>query len=434
MFTDQAEVDVKKRPFALISPHAGYIFSGPTAGYSYKFLKKYKYKTVIVIGPSHHVQLAGASIMDVTHYRTPLGTVPVSKKVKTLLKQKGFTSMPSAHGREHSVEVQIPFIQHLNKNAEIIPIVVGQGHEKEIANALIKIIDNQTLVVASSDLSHFHEYDEANRRDKKCIKVIESLDTESMRRQEACGRFPIIILMHIARQKAWHPVLLDFRNSGDTAGDRSRVVGYASFAFFPGKKKEIKTMPQKIDDVDKEDRKFLLGLARRTVVQYLENGTKPKPDVEKMSNTLKEDRGAFVTLHKKGALRGCIGFITPRGPLYKAVIENAVNAAVNDPRFPKVTADEVKNLHIEISVLTQPKKLEFDTPEDLMNKLRPLVDGVILTFPGYRQSTFLPQVWEQLKDREAFLSHLSAKAGMSSSAWREPGMEVQTYQAQVFAE
>ncbi|MBU0670589.1 AmmeMemoRadiSam system protein A [Patescibacteria group bacterium] len=357
--------------------------------------------------------------------------MPVSPKSKILLKKKGFLAVPQAHLKEHSIEVQIPFLQCVLKNFELIPILAGQGFEKEIAGAIADIMDKRTLVIVSSDLSHYHPYNHAVKKDMGCVNVIKKMDIKSMFNEEACGARPIIILMYLAEQFGWKPALLDIRNSGDISGDKSRVVGYASMAFFCEIQKEYKKMDQAINVNDQE---FLLKLARNTIARYLKDGTKPSPDPAALSHVLKEERGAFVTLHKNKALRGCIGCIVPRGPLYQAVIDNAVNAAVNDPRFSKVTADELKDLHIEISVLTKPENLNFDSPENLKNKLQPNVHGVILKFDGFRQSTFLPQVWEQLTDKDDFLSHLSSKAGMSSDAWKKPGMEVETYQAQVFGE
>ncbi len=182
-----------------------------------------------------------------------------------------------------------------------------------------------------------------------------------------------------------------------------------------------------------EERKFLLTLARRTVEEVVSSGNLPEVDATGLSNRLTEPRACFVTLKKKGELRGCIGHIFPREPLYRAVVDNARSAAVEDYRFPAVREEELQDIEIEVSVLTVPKPLDFDSPDDLLRKLRSQEDGVVLRI-GQRQATFLPQVWEQLPDKETFLAHLSVKAGCPALAWRNPGTSVLTYRAEAFKE
>ncbi|NQT84077.1 AmmeMemoRadiSam system protein A [bacterium] len=179
--------------------------------------------------------------------------------------------------------------------------------------------------------------------------------------------------------------------------------------------------------------KFLLGLARKTIEEVVIDGNMPEIDASGLSNRLTELKGCFVTLKEKGQLRGCIGHIFPNEPLYKAVMDNARSAAISDPRFPPVQSEELAEIEIEVSVLTVPQPLDFESPDDLLNKLRPDVDGVVLRI-GRRQSTFLPQVWEQLPDKERFLAHLTAKAGLPPRMWKEPGTAILTYQVEAFKE
>lgn len=183
----------------------------------------------------------------------------------------------------------------------------------------------------------------------------------------------------------------------------------------------------------REERKLLLELARETVKEIVTSGSMPQIDASGLSSSMTELKGCFVTLKKKGELRGCIGHIFPHEPLYRAVMDNARNAAVGDPRFPPVEPKELGLIEIEISVLTVPQPLDFESPDDLLNKLRPGVDGVVLRI-GRRQATFLPQVWEQLPDKESFLAHLSAKARLPALAWKEPGTAIRTYQVEAFKE
>jgi AmmeMemoRadiSam system protein A len=193
------------------------------------------------------------------------------------------------------------------------------------------------------------------------------------------------------------------------------------------------TPPSDGGSLTPSDRAFLLSLARRTITRHLQDGGRPEPDSRELSSVLLEQKGCFVTLHQNGELRGCIGNLTGREPLYQGIMDNAINAAVKDPRFNPVTRDEVEKLNLEISVLSVPQPLVFSSPEDLLQKLVPLQDGVILGLGG-RQATYLPQVWEQLPDKTAFLSSLCRKAGLFSDDWKNPKLKVETYQAEVFGE
>ncbi|MFH1126050.1 MAG: AmmeMemoRadiSam system protein B [Candidatus Altiarchaeota archaeon] len=407
----------------LVSPHAGYVYSGPIAAYGYRQLANQSYSTIIILGPSHHVLLSGAAFDNVTHFKTPLGLIPISLKAEELAKEKIFTVNHEAHSQEHSIEVQLPFLQEVLKgNFTIIPIVTGDVDPQELASVLLKYIDDDTLVIASSDLSHYYPYDTAVALDSNCVKSIPNLDFSGMSKCEACGEIPILTLMWIAKKSGWGGVELNYRNSGDTAGTKDRVVGYMSAAFY-----------ENTTGVTTENQEFLLKLARETLEKYLTDASTPEVDVKQLSEDLSAERGCFVTLKKYGQLRGCIGHIIPQEPLYKCVIDNAVNAAVDDPRFRPTTYGELKEISIEISVLTVPKKLEYSSSDDLLNKLVPLRDGVVLK-SGWHQATYLPQVWEQLPDKVDFLSSLCEKAGASSDCWRDTSTEISIYNAQVFGE
>ena len=436
---DRFLADVEPAPVknlrGLICPHAGYVYSGPTAGYAYKQLEGRVVERVIVLAPSHHVAFKGASIPDVDAYRTPLGLVPLSPQAAELIKADLFVCNPllgvgSPHTREHSLEVQLPFLQRTLEDFTIIPIVFGRVDPEAAAKALAATLDEKTILVASSDLSHFHPYDTATQLDASCISAICELDIERMEDEEACGKLPILTLMHIARKKGWKAKLLDYRNSGDVTGGKSNVVGYAAIAFFQPDdgKSAAKTPASRLTPQEGE---ILLELAGKTVRQVVTYGTVPAVDASDLPESLSRRRACFVTLNKGGELRGCIGSIFPDGPLCRAVIDKARNAATRDPRFPPVESKELDQLAIEVSVLTVPKRLEFKSPEDLLARLRPHVDGVVLRV-GRRQATYLPQVWEKIPDREAFLSHLSQKAGLAPDAWKSPGAIVLIYQVESF--
>jgi len=442
----------------LVCPHAGYEYSGITAAIGYKLLSGLDIRTVIVLAPTHTAAFEGASIADADAYETPLGPVPVSPKAKELAKEEPFVVAPECevrrpgwwrqapkelpafgedtpHSWEHSLEVQLPFLQRTLDEFDIVPIVFGQNVDPQAAaRGLAKIIDERTLVVASSDLSHFLPYERARRLDTTCVKAICSLNVDWMRRQEACGRLPILVLMELARLKGWNTKELDYRNSGDTAGEKSRVVGYTAVAFYRPAKTgaaEEKSPPPAGPEFSTQQRKYLLRLARKTVEAAVGRQRLPNSDGDKMAEQFSEPRGCFVTLKKEGRLRGCIGSIFPQQSLYDAIVHAAASAAVRDRRFRPVQSSELKDIDVEVSVLTMPSRIEFASPDELLDKLRPGKDGVVLRV-GSRESTYLPQVWEQMPDKQEFLGHLAEKAGLDRSAWKQAA--ILTYQVEAFHE
>ncbi len=453
----EAKPEPIKNLRGLVCPHAGYRFSGPTAAFGYKLLEGHGIRTVIVMAPSHYASFEGASIPDVPAYRTPFGDVPLSPEAAKLAKSGPFVVNPpcevsrpgwwrqapkdlppfgedTPHSWEHSLEVQLPLLQRTLRSFSLVPIVFGKVDPEAVAEALMKYLDEKTLLVASSDLSHHHPYDMATHLDSSCIQAICNLDVKWMKNEEACGKGPILALMHVAKKKGWKTRLLDYRNSGDVTGDKSSVVGYAAIAFFEpaGTAAAEKPKPQQ-DAYTGKQRKFLIELARKTITNVAADGRLPEVDPAKIDAKLKETRACFVTLTKGGRLRGCIGSIFPRTARYQSVSNNAQSAAARDPRFPAVEPDELDKIKIEISVLTLPVRLEFKTPDELLAKLRPNVDGVVLRI-GRRQSTYLPQVWKQLPEKESFLDRLTMKAGLPQTAWRNPDTMILVYQGEAFEE
>ena len=431
---------------ALICPHAGYPYSGPVAASAYRLLAGRDYQTVVVMGPSHYADLRAASVTNADVFRTPLGDVPVSAKARALARLSPFALEPrclvqrpdwwrqssrsapaedTADTWEHSVEVEVPFLQRTLKSFELVPVVCGEIDEEKAAGALLQILDDRTLLVASSDLSHYYSYATARELDQHTVEAICRLDPGAIGDGDACGHTPIRTLLYVAKQRGWQARLLDCRNSGDITGDRSRVVGYAAIAFYA----PAATGAQ----FTRNDRKYLLALARKTVQEAATTGQLPAVSADGLAPKFTATKGCFVTLTKRGELRGCIGYILPQGPLYRAVVENARNAALRDPRFPTVRPGEVDQLEIEISVLTEPLPLFFSSPEELLHKLQPGVDGVVLQI-GNRSATYLPQVWEQIPDKVDFLNNLAEKAGCESSAWRHSGVSVFIYHVESFKE
>ena len=423
------QIPPDKKLKALILPHAGYIYSGFTAAHASFVLSEKQFNKVILLGPDHRVGFSNGAMSNVKGYQTPLGFISLHKNAKTLLKKSNlFQYIQPFDEVEHSLEVILPFLQYYLKDFELVPIVMGRTSQiNNIAGAIEPLLDSDTLLVVSSDLSHFLPYSEAVARDKETIDIILNYKPEKLKKREncACGKVPILILMEIAHRQEWKPVLLNYTNSGDTAGDRSRVVGYAAIAYF------AKTsLSQKQGEV-------LIKLARKTIMEKL--GKKMASDkARQLSDALiddcyKDHCGTFVTLKIDGRLRGCIGSLTSNESILTGIRRNALNAAFRDPRFSPLKVDEFEHVDIEISILTEPRPLEYIDYSDLLAKLRVNIDGVIIR-KGRAGATFLPQVWEQLPEPDIFLSHLCAKAGLPKDAWQNTKLEVSTYQVQYFEE
>jgi hypothetical protein len=437
-----ASVEPLDRLRAIVAPHAGYPYSGPTAAHAYKLLAGRDVRTVVLMAPSHYALFQGVSVARGEAYRTPLGAVRMSEKSPALAEHRPFVWEPRCSVRrpgwwsqssrpapardeetpetwEHAGEVHVPFLQRTLKDFELLSLVFGEADPAEAARGLAALWDARTVIIASSDLSHYHPYEDAKRLDQRCVKAIVNLELEHMKAQEACGKSPVLTLLHLAKQKGWKGKLLDYRNSGDTAGDKQGVVGYAAVAFYEPPAAEF----------DAAERRQLIELARQTLREVVVNGRTPEPDPKTLPRKFLAERACFVTLTKQGRLRGCIGHLTARDPLYLAVIDNTRNAALRDMRFPPVQADELASLRVEISLLTEPRPLDFASPDDLLAKLQPHRDGVVLRL-GEQSATYLPQVWAQLPDKTEFLNSLAHKAGCAPGSWRTPGATVLTYQTE----
>jgi MEMO1 family protein len=466
---DAAQTEPIEHLRALVCPHAGYEYSGPTAAAGYKQLVGRPIHTVIVLGPSHTASFQGAALPDADAMETPLGLIRISAKAADLAKRKPFAVNPpcqvqrprwaevapkklppfgeeTPHTFEHSVEVQLPFLQRTLGQFEVVPVVFGEVDPEEAAKALLEVLDDDTLLVASSDLTHYLPYAVAKSLDSTTVQAICSLNVAWFEEEEAswearanislaCGKDPILTVMHVARLKGWKARLLDYRNSGDTAGSKQQgVVGYAAIAFYEPAEPAAEKPAAGKNQYTPAERAMLLRLARQAVVAAANGDDPPEADAKTLNENVSAPRACFVTLKKNGQLRGCIGTVFPRESLYQAVLHSARSAAVEDHRFPPVKPEELKDLDIEVSVLSLPQRLKFNSPEDLLQKLRPNVDGVVLRV-GKNQGLFLPQVWEQIPDKVKFLDELaSQKAGLDPSAWRRSDARVLIYQAEAFQE
>jgi AmmeMemoRadiSam system protein B/AmmeMemoRadiSam system protein A len=429
-YMEQAEQVEPSGPLrALVAPHAGYIYSGPIAAYAYKQINK-PFKRVFIFASSHSADFDGLSVpAEFTHYGTPLGDVPISPIVQELLKEEGISYVPEAH-ITHIVEVHLPFLQLLLEDFEIIPVITWRMNLEDIqrfGDLFSRYIDDDTLFIVSTDLSHYHPYDDAVRLDTSCVQALEQLDFHEVANSELCGKGAALILLEIAKKQGWQGKILDYRNSGDTAGDKSRVVGYSAIGYF----KISSNLPEPLSE---EEQQILLELAEATVDLYVKENKVFEPDVDRFAEfpRLLESRGAFVTLKKQGQLRGCIGSLVGRQPLYVTVRDNAVKAAVEDLRFKPVTENELAEITLSVSVLDVPQPLEVASPQEYLEKLTHQ-DGVILV-NGRHSATYLPQVWEQIPETKQFLSNLCIKGGARPDCWHDPDTQVYTYRAQEFGE
>lgn len=432
---------ISGKPIGLISPHAGYMYSGQVAAYAYKQVEGMAYDAVVVIAPSHRVYFNGASVDNVEGYRTPLGVVPVETELaEKIIEQSPLVSFyPQAHMQEHSLEVQIPFLQRVLKNFRLIPIVMGDQDIstcEKIASTIAEVIKGKNiLIVASSDLSHFHPYDKANALDQKVIDHINNYDPQCLasdlrlHKTEACGGGPIITALLIGELLgANRAQVIHYANSGDVTGDYSGVVGYAAGIIYENSSKngqKTEKNPVGVDLGLSEDEKELLHqLAKETIRSKIEKT--PFPRFEVNSKTLKEPRGAFVSLHKSGMLRGCIGHIRSNRPLHETVKDMSLAAAFEDPRFPPLSRDELDQVDIEISVLTPLKKITD------INEIDVGKHGIYIV-KGFYSGLLLPQVATEYGwDRIAFLEHTCTKAGLYKNAWKEKDTELYIFSADVF--
>ena len=427
-----------KRLRALIMPHAGYIYSGWSAAHAARVLAGGQFSKVILLGPDHRIGIKNAAICDAAAYETPLGRIRLHPDCANLrLQADMFQTLPVSRDQEHSLEVILPFLQRYLVDFQLVPVIVGPGDPGRLSNALDSIADRDTLVVVSSDLSHFLPYAEAVVRDRETITEIVNLQPDKLVKTDnrACGKMPLLILTEMARRRHWQPVLLHYSNSGDTAGDRSRVVGYAAIAFFG--EQTMKIPDNSSAQFTEAQGQVLLKLARQTISHKLGAAAADRTSADLPAN-LADDRfqvhcGTFVTLKIKGQLRGCIGNLTATESVIDGIQRNAVNAAFHDPRFAPLSSEELGRTAIEVSILTEPRPLAYRDGPDLIKKLRPHIDGVIIR-KGHASATFLPQVWEQLPRPADFLTHLCLKAGLPSDAWKNSELEVSTYQVQYFEE
>ncbi|MGE4527364.1 MAG: AmmeMemoRadiSam system protein B [Rhodospirillaceae bacterium] len=408
----------EEMPKAVVVPHAGYRYSAPVAAEAYARLAaaRGKVRRVVLIGPTHRVPVAGFALSSAEAFDTPLGPVAVdTAAVDRLAQRADAVRMDLAHAQEHCLEVQLPFLKETLGEVSIVPVLAGQVSPEAVADLLAGLWGGpETLIVVSSDLSHYLSYDDCVTLDAVTTHAIETMSPEKIDRPQACGRLPIAGLLLCAKARGMSVKTLDVRNSGDTAGPRGQVVGYGAWAFFEG------TMEQPLTETHGEE---MLALADAAIRHGLDHGAPQPINFDAVSPELLEFGATFVTLHREGRLRGCIGTMRAARTIAEDIAANAYAAAFSDSRFPPLTAEEMDGLDISVSLLGPLDPIDFESEHDLVAQLDIGVDGLVIADQG-RRALFLPQVWTQLPDPVVFLAQLKHKAGLplaespTLQAWR----------------
>ena len=407
-------------PKALIVPHAGYMYSGQIAANAFSnwINEKDLIENVVIIGPSHRVLFDGIAIPKMNIFKTPLGEVSLKNSFIEQLKNLPQVIIDDEpHRQEHSIEVQIPFLQKILGNFKILPLAVGRTSGEKVAE-IIELLWGQenTRFVISSDLSHYKEYNTAQKIDEHTAKAIERMDYASINSHQACGCIPIAGMLIVAQKKDLNIKRISLLNSGDICKNKKNVVGYGAWSLAE------KTIPNKkeisLSDLDllKKECRTIFSIAAKTIEYSTSSHKLPNVDIKSFSPYLQKNRATFVTINKNGKLRGCVGSIHPTEPFIVNVVNNAYKAALKDPRFSQLKVDELSNIEIIISLLSDLQKMSIIDEQDLLNQMKPNIDGLLIK-DGRKQSVFLPQVWNEIPNKVDFIASLKQKAGLASNHW-----------------
>jgi len=432
-FISDAEVERKDRLiYGIIVPHAGYVYSGGVAAYAYKVIRGESFDVVVVIAASHRMRFNGVAIWPQGKFVTPLGKIEVEGEISEKLMELNpeIKDLPEAFFGEHSLEVQLPFLQRVVGDFKLVPLITGNlnlSSCRTLARSLKAALSGRkALVVASTDLSHYHKYEDAKRIDDLTLSLIGRGNAEviynyaSQGKVKLCGLLPTTTFLYYIEGLRGRLRLLKYANSGDVTGDFSRVVGYASFIAYKENSQEGEW-----GMFTEKQKEKLLDIARSSIENYFREKKALEVTVE--DALLNEKRGAFVTLKIHGNLRGCIGRIIADKPLAQVIADMATEAAFFDPRFPTLTREEFKDVDIEISVLSPIKKIKD------INEIEVGKHGIIIR-KGFYQGLLLPQVATEYGwDREIFLIHTCRKAGLPDDAYKSDA-EIYIFSAEVFGE
>ncbi|MBA4374357.1 MAG: hypothetical protein C0402_16010 [Thermodesulfovibrio sp.] len=412
MLAEAGPVREEGMPVALIAPHAGYRYSGQTAAKAIKHITGREIHTVIILGASHYQTYNGAALYTQGGMKTPLGTLRVNEPLAQaiLAPKSGIIARPEFFDKEHAIEVLLPLIQGVNKNMMIVPVLTGTlstdafDHMVKMLSGIMRN-DDRVMLLVSTDLSHYHDYDTAAKMDAKMLDAIKRMSVADAEQyfatgeSGACGRAPLLLAMTIAgRLGAGMGQVYEYSNTGDVTGERKSVVGYAAAGLYR-------------KSLNSEEKSLLLSLAKKTVEEYITLGSAMEPEIS--APWLNTHGTTFVSITRNGVLRGCIGNVRNPMPLYKSVMMNAVAASSKDPRFEPVKKEELGDLRIEVSVLSL-----FEPVRDL-DEIKIGRHGLYLV-KGTHSALLLPQVADEGGwDLDTFLEKISVKAGLRPDGWTD---------------
>ena len=398
---------------AIIVPHAGVVYSGYAAMAGFQHLELSE--NIFIIAPSHHETFTNIALPEYTYFDTPLGSLEVNNRlIKDIAEKFPCLISNDVFDKEHSIEVQLPFIQNLfcpqvqsaidfvkglkklGKKLRIVPVLVGDCDYRLISDLISTYWENSSFVI-SSDLSHYYTQQECRQIDTYTATIIETGKIEFMQREQACGLIGIKGLVDFANNNDCSMIRIMMYNSGDISKDTDKVVGYGSWFMYTDSRNEF---------IEQYCKKYILGTVRDSIGAALK-GEEYIP--KEIPPVLTEYGASFVTLKIKNQLRGCIGSVYPTKPLILDLIDNAKNSAFNDSRFTPLTEDEFNQIEISVSILSSIERIKFKDERDLLSKIYP--HGIIIA-ERERRAVYLPVVWEQLPDREVFLKSLKEKAGL----------------------
>lgn len=391
---------------AVIVPHAGFVYSGRLAFEGINQLDK-NIKNVFILAPAHKTWFDGIAVTSFDEWETPLGNIEINKDITQELVDKYEANYnDEALKFEHSIEVQLPLVQSIIGNVKIIPILIA-NQSTELITKIIQDywLDKQNGFIISSDLSHYLTDEQAKKLDEATAQMIEKLDFNGVTREQACGIMGIIGLCNFARQNNFSLIRLDMINSSFTTNDKSNVVGYGTWFLYEGERDYY---------IKEYHSDFIIELVKKVLQAYFDK----KQYKLQYPQVLDEIGACFVTLEKNGRLRGCIGSTMPYQSLINDIVNHSIDAAFKDNRFPPVTQNEIDDLSISVSLLSLAKPIKFENEEDLLRKIIPYKDGIIIKDGNY-SAVYLPIVWEQLPDKKDFLNSLKEKAGLNRDYFSE---------------
>lgn len=414
------------QPKALILPHAGMRYSGRVAASGVARLRNdgtAAIERVVILGPAHHLSFEGIALPAADALETPLGTVPVDPTASVLSELHDVNVIPEAFEREHSIEVELPLLQERLGEFSVLPLLIGDISRERLETILEAVWGgSETLIVISTDLSHFLDAEACQALDDATAKQIERVGGAAIGAEGACGYRPLMAFLGLAERKGLKLTRLRLSHSGRVTGDQSRVVGYGAWmAHAPGKM-TIST-PLRVE---------ALRTARQALLSRQNRGKEPAVNLATFSPVMHSLGASFVTLTLEGKLRGCIGSLEARHPLIEDIVANAIKAGFNDPRFEPVNRNDIMMSRLEIAVLSRPQPLEFEEEAEIYEQIVPGRDGMIFE-DGPHRGTFLPKVWDHFEAPQEFVRALKRKAGVSEEHWSK-NVKVSRFTTETFSE